>query len=404
MNYQVRSYSYFCKSKQMNTGTSPMKIAYIYTALTTIGGVDRIITNKANYLADVLEYDIYIITDSQAGRPPVFPLSPKVHHIDLETDFDEQYHYGVIRRFMCYRRLMKQYRHKLEKTLKEIKPDIVSTTCGRDLDFLTKIQDGSKKIGEAHTVKECCRNFHLMEARGGIYRIVAKYWRRKQEKAIAKLDDFVVLTQHDAESWATIRKATIIPNPLPFIPQTHSDCKSKKIICVGRYAIEKGYDLLIEAWSRIAKTYPDWEINVYGNGVQENILEDLIAQYDIKDSFKLNAPSKNIQEKYLESSIYVMSSRFEGFGLVLIEAMSCGVPCISFNCPHGPAEIISNGENGILVENGNVEKLAKAIEELINDENKRIRMGLQAQKIIQKYSPDNIMKMWVEQFNKLKNE
>ena len=379
-----------------------MKIAYIYTALTSVGGVDRIIINKANYFADILEYDVYIITDSQAGRPPVFPLSPKVHHIDLETDFDEQYHYGIIKRFMCYRRLMKQYRKRLEETLKEIRPDIVLTTCGRDMDFLTKLQDGSKKIGESHIAKQYCRNFHLMEARGGLYKIVARYWRRKLEKAIAQLDGFVVLTQHDADSWAHIKKATIIPNPLPFIPQAYSNCLSKKIISVGRYAEQKGYDLLIEVWSKIARKYPDWEINVYGHGEQEEMLQGLIETFHVTDSFKLNPPSKNIKEKYVESSIYVMSSRFEGFGLVLIEALACGLPCISFNCPHGPADIIKNGENGILVGNGNIEELANAIENLINDEEKRIKMGQQAQKIVQKYSPDNIMKMWVELFNKIK--
>lgn len=380
-----------------------MRIVYIYTALTTVGGVDRVITNKVNYLAEVLGYDIYIITDSQAGRPPVFPLSPKVHHIDLETDFDEQYHYGIIRRFMCYHRLMKQYRQRLEKTLKEIKPDIVSTTCGRELDFLTEIQDGSIKIGESHIAKKYCRNFHLMEARGGIYKVIAKYWREKQENAIAKLDGFVVLTQYDADSWANVKKATIIPNPLPFIPHTHSNCKSKRIISVGRYSEQKGYDLLIEAWGRIAKNYPDWRIDIYGNGEQEEVLQELIAKYHVADSFKLNPPTQNIKDKYTESSIYVMSSRFEGFGLVLIEAMACGLPCISFDCPHGPADIIKNGENGILVENGNIEQLAKAIEYLINNEEERIRMGQQAQKMVQKYSPDSIMKMWVDLFKKLKN-
>lgn len=381
-----------------------MKIAYIYTALTTYGGVDRIIINKANYFADILGYDIYIITDSQAGKPPVFPLSPKVHHIDLDTNFDEQYHYGIIKRFLCYRRLMRQYRQRLEHVLNEIKPDIVSTTCGRDLDFLTTIKDDSIKIGEVHTVKEYCRNFHLMEARGGIYRIIAKYWRRKQENAIAKLDAFVVLTKHDADSWASVKKATIIPNPLPFISQVHSNCKSKKIISVGRIAEEKGFDLLIEAWSKIASKYPDWEINIYGNGPQEKMLQEQIEKNHIADSFKLNPPTTNIQDKYVESSFYVMSSRFEGFGLVLIEAMNCGLPCISFDCPHGPAEIINNGEDGILVENGNIDELAKTIEELIKDEEKRIAMGLRAHKTAQKYYPDNIMKIWVELFNKLINE
>lgn len=109
-------------------------------------------------------------------------------------------------------------------------------------------------------------------------------------------------------------------------------------------------------------------------------------------------------EKYAESSIYVMSSRFEGFGLVLVEAMSCGVPCVSFNCPQGPAEIIEDGVNGVLVENGNIVALADAIEDLIVNENKRIEMGRKAHEIVQKYSLEKIMDMWVELFNKLNNE
>jgi len=383
-----------------------MKIVYIYTALTTMGGVDRILSNKANYLADRLCYDVYIITDSQAGRPPIFPLSPKVHHIDLETDFDEQYHYGIIKRFLCYRRLMKQYRQRMEKTLHEIKPDIVISTCGRDLDFLTNIKDRSKKICEAHTIKKACRNFHILESKGGIYKFVAKYWRHKQEQSIKKMDALVVLSENDANSWKKVKKAEIIPNMLTFklSNNTQGICKKKKIITVGRYSEEKGYDMLIPAWAKIANKHPDWSYNVYGNGTLKDDLQRMIEKYKISDSFKLNPPSKNIKEKYLESSIYVMSSRFEGFGLVLIEAMSCRLPCISFNCPHGPAEIIKNGENGILVENGNIEKLAEAMEELINDEEKRIMMGKNAYKSVQKYAPDNIMQKWVELFNKLTNE
>lgn len=381
-----------------------MKIVYIYTALTLFGGVDRVLTLKANYLAEKLGHDVYIITDSQAGRLPVFPLSPKVHHIDLKTNFNEQYRYGIIKRYFCYRRLMRLYRQRLERTLYEIKPDIVSTTCGRDLDFLTQINDGSKKIGESHTVKQYCRNFHIMEARGGIYKIVAKYWRRKQEQAISKLDEFVVLTKYDAQSWKTIRKAQIIPNPISITNAQTSTCKNKKIISVGRLSEEKGFDTLIKAWRIVTEKYPDWELNIYGEGELKDSLEKQIKENHLDKSLHLCAPTKNITDKYAESSIYVMSSRFEGFGLVLIESMACGLPCISFNCPHGPAEIIENGVNGILVENGNIEKLAEAMEELIDNDEKRIAMGGNAQQSVQKYSPDNIMNMWVKLFYKLRNE
>lgn len=379
-----------------------MKIVYIYTALTLMGGVDRVLINKANYLADTLGYDIYIITDSQCGKPTVFPLSPNVHHIDLEINFNEQYKYGIIKRFVFYKKQMKEYRKKLEQQIKTIRPNFVISTCGRDLDFLTEIKDGSKKIGESHIARQYCRNFHLMEAKGGIYKLVANYWRKKQERAIAKLDAFVVLTKHDAESWEPVKKAEIIPNPLSFTPKEQSKCTEKRIISVGRLTEQKGYERLIEAWSKIANKYPDWVVDVYGEGEQKEWLKKLIIDYNIGDSFTIYPPTSNIQDKYLESSIYVMSSRFEGLPIVLLEAISCGLPCISFDCPHGPSEIIENGKTGILVENGNVEKLTEAIEELIIHEEKRIKMGKQAHISSQRYSHENIMKLWINLFDRLK--
>ena len=194
-----------------------MKIVYLYTALVTVGGADRVVTEKANYLAEVLGHDVYIITDSQNGRQPVFPLSTKVKHIDLDVNFDKQYHHGLVIRAYYYFSLMRLYKKRLGKLLDEIKADVVITTLGRDLDFLTKLNDGSKKVGESHIAKQYTRNFHLMEVRGFPYKQIAQYWRRKQEKAVKKLDAFVVLTQYDAGSWKEIKVANIIPNSLPFL-------------------------------------------------------------------------------------------------------------------------------------------------------------------------------------------
>lgn len=378
-----------------------MKIVYLYTALVTVGGADRVVTEKANYLAEKKGYDVYIITDSQNGRQPTFPLSDKVKHIDLNVNFDKQYHHGLIVRSYYYFSLMRLYKNRLTRLLNEIKADVVITTLGRDLDFLTKLKDGSKKVGESHIAKQYTRNFHLMEARGFPYKQIATYWRRKQEKAVRELDAFVVLTQYDAESWSQIKVADIIPNSLPFYTSESSSLDKKQIITVGRLSEQKGFDLLIPAWSSIAKQYPDWELHLYGEGELENELRRSIAQNGIEDSFIIHKPVKDIKEKYLESSVYVMSSRFEGFGMVLIEAMSCGVPCISFDCPHGPSYIIKDGEDGILVENGNVEKLADAMSLLIEDKEKRIAMGRAAKKNVLRYRQENIMQQWENLFNKL---
>lgn len=378
-----------------------MKIVYLYTALVTVGGADRVVTEKANYLAETLGHDVYIITDSQNGRKPVFPLSDKVKHIDLNINFDKQYHHGLAVRAYYYFSLMRLYKKRLTSLLDEIKADIVITTLGRDLDFLTKLKDGSKKVGESHIAKQYTRNFHLLEARGFPYKQIAKYWRKKQEKAVRELDAFVVLTQYDAESWKQIKIAEIIPNSLPFYTKESSSLDKKQIITVGRLSEQKGFDLLISAWSHIAKRHSDWKIHLYGEGELENELRRSIAKNGIEDSFFIHKPIKDIKEKYLESSIYVMSSRFEGFGMVLIEAMACGVPCISFDCPHGPSYIIKNGEDGILVKNGDVEKLADAISSLIMDKERRMAMGKAAKRNIARYSQENIMQQWENLFKNL---
>ena len=380
-----------------------MKIAYIYTALVTVGGADRVVTEKANYLADKRGHEVYIITDSQNNRQPIFPLSDKVKHIDLNINFDKQYHHGLVIRAYYYFSLMRLYKKRLGKLLDEIKADVVITTLGRDLDFLTKLNDGSKKVGESHIAKQYTRNFHLMEVLGFPYKQIAQYWRRKQEKAVKKLDAFVVLTQYDAESWKEIKVANIIPNSLPFYTAESSSLDKKQIITVGRLSEQKGFDLLVSAWSFIAKKHPDWELHLYGEGELENELKKQILHNQLGQSVIIHKPVKNIKEKYLESSIYVMSSRFEGFGMVLIEAMACGVPCISFDCPHGPSYIIKDGEDGILVENGNVEQLAEAISTLITDTDKRVAMGKAAKQNVLRYSQENIMKQWESLFYKLTN-
>lgn len=188
---------------------------------------------------------------------------------------------------------------------------------------------------------------------------------------------------------------------LTFLTPKREFLPGKRIISIGRYSEQKGYDRLIEAWIKVNRKHPDWHIRIYGEGQDRNSLQELIEKHHIENSFSLCPPTKNIQEKYLESSIYVMSSRFEGLPMALLEAMACGVPCISFDCPYGPAEIITPEEDGILVKNGNTDELADAICRLIEDTDKRIRMGKQAQKNIQRYLREEVMKLWDELFNTL---
>ncbi|UKK57693.1 glycosyltransferase family 4 protein [Prevotella communis] len=377
-----------------------MKVTYIYTALVTKGGADRVITNKANWLAEH-GYDVMIVTDTQMGRAPVYPLSDKVKLHDLAIDFSLEYGHSLLVRAWWYFKLMHKYRMKLTELLVNRKSDVVITTLGRDLDFVTQIKDGSVKIGESHIARYFSRNFHLLEQKGGINKIIAKIWRHKQERDVSRLDALVLLTKEDANSWEGVTKTFVIPNPTPFYPKESSTCESHKAICVGRLNEQKGYEYLIDAWAIVSKRYPDWILNAYGSGEIKEDLQSRIDERGISEKLILNEPTSQIIEKYLESSLYIMSSRYEGFPMVLLEAMSCGLPCVSFNCPNGAKDLIENGKNGFLVDYLNVNELAEAICLLIDKESLRRQFGQKAKEDVQKYLPDSIMMLWVGLFESI---
>jgi glycosyltransferase involved in cell wall biosynthesis len=369
-----------------------------------MGGVDRILTTKANYLAEQPGYEVFLITDSQCGQPFTFPLSNKVKHIDLALNFGKQYTYNLPRRFFYYLTRMRTYKNRLEQLLTELHPDITLSTLGREMDFLSTLRDGSVKVGETHIAKYFCRNFHLMEKRGGIHRLMAKYWRRKQEAAVRKLDALVVLTKKDAESWRSVKESVIIPNPITLQPAAPCNYTAKRILSVGRLTEQKGYDLLIQAWTEVVKVYPDWHLTVYGEGEEHDALLLQIQAQGVEKSFTLHAPAERIEEEMARHSIFVLSSRFEGFGLVLVEAMTCGLPVVSYDCPHGPRDIIDHEKDGLLVLNGDTHALARAMMRLMKDADLRQQMGMQGQKDVQRYAIDAVMAQWMQLFESLRDK
>lgn len=381
-----------------------MKIAYIYPALTAVGGADRVITEKANYFAEKCNYEVYIITAHQNGQPLFFPLSKKVKHIDLGVNFDEQYKHSFFMRGYVYFKLLRIYKKKMEELLKFLKLDFTISAISREIDFLTSIDDGSIKIVEAHVSKIFLRNLHLMKNKNILYQITRYIWTKRLESAIKEFAALIVLTTDDAKHWENIKKAIVIPNSLPFYPDKTSNCESKKIISVGRLNEQKGYNMLLKAWQNIAPIHPEWSIHIYGNGELKGELLKEIESKRLSNSFFIEEPVTNITDKYSESSFYVMSSRFEGFGMVLIEAMACGLPTISFDCPNGPADIIANNEDGYLVTNGNIAELAEKINYLIENEETRKSMGIKARENVKRYLPDKVISKWIELFESLKNQ
>ena len=193
----------------------------------------------------------------------------------------------------------------------------------------------------------------------------------------------------------------VIPNPLTFSPHLQSSCSSKQIIAVGRYEKQKGFDILIKAWEQIVSKHDGWVLKIYGDGPLRNVLQQQIQESNLFSSCFLEYPTSQIEEKYAESSIFVLSSRYEGFGLVLVEAMSCGLPVVSFDCPCGPKDIISDSEDGFLVKTGNTEELACRLSYLMQHEDRRIRMGKKASVNIQRYRIEHVALVWKDLFENL---
>lgn len=380
-----------------------MHILYIYAEISIKGGTDKILVEKANYLVSH-GYDVTIVTESQMGKPLSFKLEDKVCHIDMGLDFGKQYTQGSFRRFLTYSSLMRQYKSRLKKVVNQQRPDIIISAMGRSLSLLSKMDYDGVKIGEAHTTKTHLRSLHLMEQRGGVFKVIAKYMRWKMCRYASKLDALVLLTQNDAEDWKSVAKTFVIPNPISFFPKESAELVNKQVIMVGRYNDAKGYDYLIPSWEIVHQRHPDWTLNVYGSGELRGQVTEWIREKHLESSIMMHDPVDNIMEKYVESSICVLSSRYEGFSLVILEAMACGVPVVSFDCPYGPRNIIKNGEDGILIEPLNYQALANGICKLMEDEDLRIQLGTNARNNVLRFSQDSIMGQWENLFHKLIND
>ena len=237
-----------------------MKIVYIYTSFTIAGGADRVVIEKANYLAEH-GFDIILLTDSQKNRQPFFPISKKVRCYDLGIDFEQEYKFNPLIRIFIYKKLMKKYKKNLHEFIKLEKPEFVITTLGREIDFITDLNDGSIKIGESHIAKPYIRNLHLLDKTSLIHRIIARMWMKKIIRNCKKLDALVLLTENDAKEWENLTKTFVIPNALPFYSEEISKCKKHQAIFVGRMSEQKGYDYLINAWESVYAKHPQNNAN-----------------------------------------------------------------------------------------------------------------------------------------------
>lgn len=374
------------------------KIAYCIPGLYYPSGMERVLTLKANYLAEQKDkYEICLILTEGRDKPPYYPLSPAIQVIQLDVNFDDLYTVSPVKKFTGYFRKQKLFRYRLTECLHRIKPDITISLLRRDINFINKINDGSIKLGEIHFSRANYRDFKNNRLPAFIQKAVANYWMKQLIRELKKMKRFIVLSEEDNAKWTELNNVSVIYNPLSFYPESASDCSSKKVIAVGRYMPQKGFDLLIDCWKMVSEKHPDWTLSIYGDGMRE-VLQAQINSLNLQGSCFLEHTVTNITDKYLESSIFVLSSRYEGFGMVIIEAMACGLPPVSFACPCGPRDIIRDGEDGLLAENGNITQLAEKICYLIEHEDERKRMGQAARRNVERFKIENIGRQWEQLF------
>jgi len=376
---------------------SPVKIVYCTPALYMAGGVERVLTLKANYMADVLGYDITIILTEGKDKPLFYPLSDKIKVINLDVDFEVLWTCSFVKKIFVYLQKQRIFKKRLTEELIRLKPDITVSLLRREINFINDIQDGSRKIGELHVNRANYRNFEAGDT-NIVKRLFAKYWMHNLVSHLKRLDRFVVLTEEDKSSWTELSNVEVIPDPLAFDIDQVSPLTNKRVIAVGRYVYQKGFDLLLHAWKLIEQQHPDWELAIYGMG-ERMPYEQLIDKLKIdRNRCHLNGSTPDIKAEYLNSSLFVFSSRFEGFGMVLIEAMACGLPVVSFDCPCGPKDIVRHKEDGLLVPSGRPDLLAEALHQVMGNDSIRQKMATEAINNAKRFQLDGIAMRWKQLF------
>lgn len=349
-----------------------MRLLYITNGISGGGGLERVLSIKTSYFAEEFGYDVHIITLNDSAKT-FFPFSPSINIHPITVTKNWKYLFSYIK--------------GINKIVSKIKPDII-LVC----------DDGLKGLYVPLWIKK--GHAKIIYERHASLIFNGSIWQKKLMQLGAYLyDKIVVLSPTNCSEWKS-QNLVVIPNPASFQTTKTAILENPQIICVGSLSYNKGYDLLIEAWSKIAHLHPTWSVHVYGKG-EANVYQELINQSGInKEQIIFHNPVQNIEAIYQQASMLVLPSRSEGFGMVLIEAMANGVPCVAFDCPCGPRDIIENSKNGFLVEPENIYKLAKKIEDLINHISMRKEMGSYAKQTAQKYQISEIALLWKELIEK----
>jgi glycosyltransferase involved in cell wall biosynthesis len=365
-----------------------MRLLYITPFIEGAGGVQRVLAIKANYFIEKFNYEVHILVTNGA-------IDKQHYQFNASTRFYSEIASG---KGLVY---LYNYASILKKYSTKIKPDIIVVCDNGYKGYLVPflISKKHKVIFECHGT-----TFHPKNRQNAF----TNYFSRRLKSTFfnicaVRFSKFVVLLEDFKNEFKT-KNLIVIPNPIWITAKKVPNYSAKKVIAVGRHSHEKGFDRMLSIWQKVVEKHPNWLLEIYGEADPEIDLELLANSLGISENVKFFDPVSNIEDKYLEASFLILTSRFEGFGMVLIEAMTSGLPCISFDCNRGPRDIITNNYDGFLIENGNQDRFVTAIDSLIEDEALRIEMGENAKLASEKYDIDKIMVQWKNLFKSLNLE
>ena len=361
-----------------------MTVLYNIAATWNAGGMERALALKANWLA-AHGYRIIVVTTDQRGLPHAFDMDPSIEFRDLGIDYDLNNGASFASKLLQYPYKQWKHRRRLSKVLRELRPDITVCMFCNDAAFIPHIKDGSRKVLEIHF----SRFKKLQYGRKGLWALADRWRNRQDAVTAAKYDRFVVLTEEDKGYWGGLDNIRVIPNPRTFVLPEPASLQSHTVLAVGRYSHQKGFDLLLKAWRLIDTT--GWTLRIAGSGEP---LGDLPANV-------ITGPSADIIEEYRNAAFLVMSSRYEGLPMVLLEAQAAGLPIVSFACKCGPKDVVTEGVDGFLISEGDIEGLASGMKRLMDDEGLRQRMGKAAFRNSDRFDKERIMSLWDKLFQEL---
>ena len=365
-----------------------MRIAFVLRAVILTGGIERIIVEKMNWLAE-RGHDVILITYEQGLHPMSFQLHPSVHHVDVDCRFFTVYNHPFLFRPFFIFKMRQKFKKRLQAIIADYGLDIIVMPHN--------IKEFQYVIASMSSVVSVVYESHSASAefvQGGMLRILMN--NICFFPMLRKIKLVIALTKGDSMFWKRhCNHVQTVVNPLSSYHDSIEVCSKEegRILYVGRLHPIKRIDRLIQAFSLIANKYPLWHIDIFGEGEEKNRLSRMISDYGLTERIIIHSPVPSIFEEYRRSQFLVLSSDSEGFSLVIIEAMSCGIPVVSTDCPYGPREIIDDGKTG-LMSCMKADDLATKMEWMITHEAERQEMGLLAHQTVSRYEKNKVMEEW----------